>query len=67
MKTKIQLGEPMKILRDDNSEPLAISDKKLKGLMKLVEKRLIPRSFQNFYLSLNGTTEVNPEENDSTD
>ena len=48
--TITHLEEPMKILRDDNSEPLAISKKKLNGLIQLVEKKLIPRSFHNFYL-----------------
>ena len=64
--TITHLEEPMKILRDDNSEPLAISKKKLNGLIQLVEKKLIPRSFHNFYLNLKGT-DVSPEESENID
>ena len=63
--TRTQLVQPMRILRDDSSEPLAISDKKLKGLLGLVEKNLIPRSFHHFYLGLKGTTALTSESSDS--
>ena len=45
--TRTQLAQPIQILSDNSSEPLAISDKKLKGLLGLMEKNLIPRSFHH--------------------
>ena len=45
--TRTQLVQPMQILCDNSSEPVAITDKKLKGLLALVEKNLIPRSFHH--------------------
>ena len=70
-RNKIQSIPKLQVLRDDSSDPLPISSKKLAGLMDLVRKKIIPRTWHQFYLSLNGSAvaeeDANEEEDDIDD
>ena len=55
-------SEPkLEVLVNDESESVAISQKKLEGLMQLVKKNIIPRAYHHFYNGLKGSANVDDE------